>query len=190
PLGLWGRQSGPKAKDSGWISCMEASGLSQSPQDDDPLSNPISTDATDPNPDTGKTSIEGISHITFIVRNPDRMAEILTQVLDAQEVYSRQHLLSGCEEKFFLIGNLWVAVLQGDPLPTKTYNHVAFKIPAAALPEYRQRVEQLGLEILPSRPRQAGEGQSLYFYDEDQHLFELHSGTLAERLAALREKPE
>jgi hypothetical protein len=28
-----------------------------------------------------------------------------------------------------------------------------------------------------------GEGQSLYFYDFDNHLFELHTGTLAQRLA-------
>ena len=31
------------------------------------------------------------------------------------------------------------------------------------------------------------EGQSLYFYDCDNHLFELHSGTLDESLAAYKE---
>jgi fosfomycin resistance protein FosX len=34
----------------------------------------------------------------------------------------------------------------------------------------------------PPRGRVAGEGRSLYFYDDDNHLFELHTGTLAERL--------
>ncbi|MEN9229647.1 MAG: FosX/FosE/FosI family fosfomycin resistance hydrolase [Thermostichus sp. DG02_5_bins_236] len=143
--------------------------------------------ARDPQPTGVSSNIEGISHITFIVRDVQRMAQILTQVLQAQEVYSSSSPTAvGPEEKFFLIGELWVAILQGDPLPTKTYNHIAFKIPEAALPEYQRRVEALDLEILPSRSRQSGEGKSLYFYDEDHHLFELHTGTLAERLATFR----
>jgi len=32
------------------------------------------------------------------------------------------------------------------------------------------------------RPRAEGEGQSIYFYDYDGHLFELHTGTLTDRL--------
>ena len=38
------------------------------------------------------------------------------------------------------------------------------------------------IEIKPPRPRIEGEGLSLYFYDYDNHMFELHTGTLAERL--------
>jgi hypothetical protein len=33
-----------------------------------------------------------------------------------------------------------------------------------------------------SRSRGAGEGYSIYFYDFDNHLFELHTGSLPERL--------
>jgi hypothetical protein len=36
--------------------------------------------------------------------------------------------------------------------------------------------------IQSSRPRVEGEGESLYFYDFDNHLFELHTGTLEQRL--------
>jgi len=42
-------------------------------------------------------------------------------------------------------------------------------------------------EIRPPRSRVAGEGASLYLYDFDNHLFELHTGTLEQRLARYRE---
>jgi catechol 2,3-dioxygenase-like lactoylglutathione lyase family enzyme len=44
------------------------------------------------------------------------------------------------------------------------------------------RVRSSGLEVREGRPRVEGEGRSIYFYDDDNHLFEFHSGTLEERL--------
>lgn len=72
--------------------------------------------------------------------------------------------------------------MEGEPV-AKSYNHVAFQIRPQDYAMYRRRIEQLGLEILPDRPRQPCEGQSIYFYDFDNHLFELHTGSLTERLA-------
>lgn len=71
----------------------------------------------------------------------------------------------------------------GEPLPGRSYNHIAFKIDDADYDRYAERVGKLGLEMRPPRPRVEGEGCSIYFYDDDNHLFELHSGTLNERLA-------
>lgn len=42
-------------------------------------------------------------------------------------------------------------------------------------------------DLKSPRPRVEGEGQSLYFYDFDNHLFELHTGTLAQRLVRYKE---
>ena len=64
----------------------------------------------------------------------------------------------------------------------RSYRHVAFKVDAAELPELERRLRSLGVEIQPSRPRVEAEGQSLYFYDFDNNLFELHTGTLEQRL--------
>ena len=50
------------------------------------------------------------------------------------------------------------------------------------LPSFQTRLEALGVEIRPPRSRVDGEGLSLYFYDFDNHLFELHTGTLEQRL--------
>jgi hypothetical protein len=73
--------------------------------------------------------------------------------------------------------------MEGEPLPTKSYNHIAFRIRAQDLPRYKQAIDTLGLETREARPRIEGEGHSIYFYDYDNHLFELHTGTLEERLA-------
>ena len=128
--------------------------------------------------------IEGLSHMTFIVRDLDRMSAILTGVLGAQEVYSSEdEAFSLSREKFFLAADVWIAIMEGEPLPTRSYNHVAFKIDEADVEEYRQRIVSLGLDMKPPRPRVEGEGLSLYFYDDDNHMFELHTGTLSERLA-------
>ncbi|OBQ59194.1 FosX/FosE/FosI family fosfomycin resistance hydrolase [Mesorhizobium erdmanii] len=127
--------------------------------------------------------IEGLSHITFIARDLDRMTEILTGIFDAREVYaSDAEQFSLSREKFFLIGDLWIAIMEGEALPERSYNHIAFKIDDADFDRYAERVAELGLDMRPPRPRVEGEGRSIYFYDDDNHMFELHTGTLAERL--------
>jgi fosfomycin resistance protein FosX len=127
--------------------------------------------------------IQGISHITFIVSDLEKMSNLLEFVFGAKEVYfSSEATFSISKEKFFIINNLWIAIMEGTPLPEKTYNHIAFKIQEKDLDEYLEKVKAIGLEVREARSRVPGEGQSLYFYDYDNHLFELHTGTLDQRL--------
>ncbi len=127
--------------------------------------------------------IQGLSHMTFIVRDLDRMEALLTTVLDAQKVYdSGDETFSLSKERFFIAGGLWVAAMEGEPLASRTYNHIAFKIEEADYDELLGRVRSLGLEVKEGRSRVEGEGRSIYFYDDDNHMFELHTGTLDERL--------
>jgi len=127
--------------------------------------------------------IEGLSHITFIVKDLDKMERLLTSVLDAKKIYdSGEETFSLSKERFFDIGGVWVATMEGDPLPSKTYNHVAFKIADDEYDDRLARIRAIGLEVREGRARVEGEGRSIYFYDEDNHMFELHSGTLKERL--------
>ena len=82
-----------------------------------------------------------------------------------------------------MLGGVWLAVMEGEPPTKRSYQHVAFAVEEADLPTYGARLQKLGIEIRPPRSRVDGEGQSLYFYDFDNHLFELHAGTLEQRLA-------
>ena len=132
-------------------------------------------------------AIDGISHITLIATDLERTANLLCQGLGAKEVYdSAAKNFSISREKFFTLGGVWLAVMEGKPVD-RSYRHVAFKVDAADLPALEARLRSLGAEIQASRPRVEGEGQSLYFYDFDNNLFELHTGTLEQRLERYRE---
>ena len=127
--------------------------------------------------------IDGLSHITFIVSDLDKMEVILLKVLDAKKIYdSGDRTYSLSKERFFNIGGIWVATMEGEPLRDKTYNHVAFKMAVEDYDKKLQRIRALGLEVREGRSRVDGEGRSIYFYDFDNHMFELHSGTLQGRL--------
>jgi fosfomycin resistance protein FosX len=134
--------------------------------------------------------IQQLSHLTFIVKDLNQMARLLCEGLGAIEIYDSQaRHFSLSHEKFFSLGGIWIAAMQGEPPAERSYQHVAFKIEEHELAVYQAKLAALGVDIKPPRPRVEGEGQSLYFYDFDNHLFELHTGTLAQRLARYRENP-
>lgn len=126
--------------------------------------------------------IEGVSHVTFVVKDLERAAEFFCKGLGATEVYdSKDCNFSLSREKFFLVGGVWVAAMEGLPSTERSYQHLAFKVSPEDLPRFEERLRAIGVEVAPPRSRVAGEGISLYFRDFDNHLFELHAGTLAER---------
>ena len=127
--------------------------------------------------------IEGLSHITLIVKDLKRTTDFLIRIFDAKEIYeSAEKKYSYSKEKYFLINGLWFAIMEGKPLSEKTYDHVALKVSEIDFEKYEERVRSSGVDVLEGRPRINGEGKSLDFYDYDNHLFELHTGTLDQRL--------
>jgi len=126
--------------------------------------------------------IIGISHITLICKDLEKTTQILKEIFDAKEIYaSGEKTFSVAKEKFFNIAGVWIAIMEGEAV-AKTYNHIAFQVNADQLPFFAEKIKALGLEILPPRKRKSAEGNSLYFYDYDNHLFELHAGELETRL--------
>ncbi|TKC18332.1 FosX/FosE/FosI family fosfomycin resistance hydrolase [Robertmurraya kyonggiensis] len=131
--------------------------------------------------------IENVSHITFVVKDLNKTTQLFKDLLGANEVYysgEKTHSLS--KERFFIIGGQWIAVMENKDIVNKTYHHVAFKIKEADIDTYLNKIKKLNLDMKPPRPRIKGEGYSIYFYDYDNNLFELHTGTLDERLSFYR----
>jgi hypothetical protein len=86
--------------------------------------------------------MEGISHLTFICLDLEEMARVLVDGLGACEVYdSRAEHFSLSREKFFLLGGVWIAVMEGGPPLERSYQHVAFAVSAADLPRYRANLK-------------------------------------------------
>ncbi|HEM1662648.1 TPA: FosX/FosE/FosI family fosfomycin resistance thiol transferase [Listeria monocytogenes] len=132
--------------------------------------------------------ISGLSHITLIVKDLNKTTAFLQNIFNAEEIYSSgDKTFSLSKEKFFLLAGLWICIMEGDSLQERTYNHIAFQIQSEEVDEYTERIKALGVEMKPERPRVQGEGRSIYFYDFDNHLFELHAGTLEERLKRYHE---
>ncbi len=126
--------------------------------------------------------IQGISHITFIVKDLKKATLFFETIFNAKEIYSsddKQFSLS--KEKFFLINDLWIAIMEGNEID-RSYNHIAFKIDESDYEIYLKKIKSLGLKIKKGRERIEAESKSIYFYDYDNHLFELHTGLLKDRL--------
>ncbi|QPH52580.1 FosX/FosE/FosI family fosfomycin resistance hydrolase [Pontivivens ytuae] len=129
--------------------------------------------------------MSALSHITLIVADLDRTQAMVEQVLGGRLVYdSGADTFSLSKERFYLVGDVWLATMEGAPLAERTYNHVAFRIDESEFEARQAAIEALGLDLRPPRPRIEGEGRSLYFHSADGHLLELHTGTLDQRLAA------
>ena len=127
--------------------------------------------------------IEGLSHITLVVSDLEKSERLIIEVLGGKKIYaSGKKQFSISKEIFFDVQGIWLVLMEGKSLAEKTYNHIAFKIDGANLAKTETAIKELGLEIKPSRDRAAEEAKSIYFYDYDNHLFELHTGTLEERL--------
>ena len=126
--------------------------------------------------------IKGISHITFICKDLEKTVQMFKGVFGAEEIYcSGDKTFSISKEKFLKVAGVWIAIMEGEPVE-KTYNHVAFHVSDQDLPQFEAKIRSFGLTILPGRTREQAEGNSLYFYDYDNHLFELHSDDLSTRL--------
>ena len=74
--------------------------------------------------------INGISHITFIVKDLNRSSHFFKTVFHAKEIYSSgKNNFSLSKEKFLLLKDVWIAIMEGDPPPKKhtTILHFLFQ---------------------------------------------------------------
>jgi catechol 2,3-dioxygenase-like lactoylglutathione lyase family enzyme len=121
-----------------------------------------------------------IDHVALIVRDPARTAALFKELFQAQVLERRD--AEGHDETFARLGRTWFVLVQGEPPGKITGDHIAFRVSAAELRSYAERLRQMGIEHQLARGDTA-----LYFQDYDRHLFELDT---ADMESDLPERPE
>ncbi len=124
--------------------------------------------------------IRGINHVTFSVSDLDASAAFYESVFGSAPMLRTERVA------YFEVGGLWLALNLQTGVPcsetTQSYTHVAFTLDVGDFERMARHLEHLGVPLRPSREREQGEGQSLYFADPDGHLLEFHTGDLKTRL--------
>lgn len=110
--------------------------------------------------------LESISHIALVVKDPSRTAALFHDLFSAR-VDERQDD-EGHLETFVDLGGIRM-VLVGAPVQrARTGDHIAFRATPEILEATAAKLETMGREFIRARANRA-----LYFFDYDDHVFEL-----------------
>ena len=131
--------------------------------------------------------IQGVNHLCFSV------SDLNASIAFYQDALGARLVAKGRKLAYFDLAGLWIALNeeegeaeQGRTAPS-SYTHIAFTVAEEELEAFEARLRSLGADVLPGRPRDPRDRPSLYFKDPDGHMFELHAGSLRDRLAYYRE---
>jgi len=119
--------------------------------------------------------LESISHIALVVKDPGRTATLLRDLFSARVLEREDD--EGHLETFVRLGGVWI-VLVGAPVErARTGDHIAFRATPEILEATAAKLEAMGREFIRARSNRA-----LYFFDYDDHVFELDAEDLDEEL--------
>jgi len=110
--------------------------------------------------------LESFSHIALVVKYPARTAALFHALFGAQMVERAD--AEGHRETFVRLGGIWI-VLVGAPVErARTGDHIAFRATPEIIEATVGKLKAMGREFIRARSDRA-----LYFFDYDDHVFEL-----------------
>jgi len=115
--------------------------------------------------------LESLSHIALVVKDPARTAALFHDLFSARVVEREDD--EGHLETFVRLGGIWI-VLVGAPVERpRTGDHIAFHTTPEILEATAAKLQAMGREVIRARSDRA-----LYFFDYDDHVFELDTGDI------------
>ena len=110
--------------------------------------------------------LESISHIALVVKEPAKTAALFRDLFGSQVVERKDE--EGHLETFVRLGGIWL-VLVGAPVErARTGDHIAFRATPEIIEATAAKLQAMGREFIRARSDKA-----LYFFDYDDHVFEL-----------------
>ena len=118
-----------------------------------------------------------ISHIALVVKDPARTAALFHDLFSARAIERRDD--EGHLETFLRLGGIWI-VLVGAPVQrTRTGDHIAFRATPEIIEATVAKLQAMEREFIRARSNRA-----LYFFDYDDHVFELDAEDIDRELGA------
>jgi catechol 2,3-dioxygenase-like lactoylglutathione lyase family enzyme len=124
--------------------------------------------------------LDSISHIALIVKDPARTATLFRDLFSARVLEREDE--EGHLEVFVRLGGLWVVLVAAPVERARTGDHIAFHVTPEILEATVAKLQAMGREFIRARSN-----RSLYFFDYDDHVFELDAEDIDEELG--RHKP-
>lgn len=123
--------------------------------------------------------IRGLNHLTLAVRDLARSIAFYCDLLGCD---LRAHWKTGA---YLETDTLWLCLSLDEAArqkPHPDYTHIAFDVAEDQFERLSTRIQA----VAPIWKTNTSEGNSLYFLDPDGHKLEIHTGSLASRLAHYR----
>ncbi len=119
--------------------------------------------------------LKSISHIALTVKDPARTAKLFQYLFGARVLERKDD--DGHLETFVRLGGIWVVLVAANVERKWTGDHIAFHATPDILEATVVKLQAMGRESIRARGNTA-----LYFFDYDDHVFELETVDLEKEL--------
>jgi catechol 2,3-dioxygenase-like lactoylglutathione lyase family enzyme len=110
--------------------------------------------------------LEAISHIALVVKDPAQTAALFHDLFGSQAV--RREDEDGHFETRIRLAGTWIVLVAAPVKRARTGDHIAFHTTPEILEATAAKLQSIGREFIKARS-----GRALYFFDYDDHVFEL-----------------